>query len=166
MKNGIGIIWGKIIVIACALLIIVSCASIVSGTKQEVSISSDPPEAAIKILGTGGEEVYTGITPAAVKLKRKSEYDVFISLDGYKEEKIHISKGFNGWYLGNIICGGIIGLIIDASNGAINKLEPDVISVSLATAYKDDGTQELYAVFRSLDSEGQLRTLMVPFVRV
>ncbi len=164
MKNDMIYFLGKLF-LAGVLTTLVGCASIVNGTKQEVTISSDPSKASLRILTAGGQEVYNGTTPASVKLQRKKEYDVFISLEGYKEEKIHISKGFNSWYLGNLICGGIIGLIIDATNGAMNKLEPGIINVSLATAYREDGTMETYAIFRALDDEGQPRTLLVPLIK-
>lgn len=165
MKKDLGYSMVKIFVFGVLFATIISCATIVNGTKQDVSISSDPPKASIKVMGPGGQEAYTGVTPATVKLRRKNEYDVFITLEGYKEEKVHINKEFNAWFLGNLICGGIIGIIIDATNGAMNKLEPGVINVSLATAYNDDGTREFYAYFRAVDSEGQLRTLLVPLVK-
>lgn len=164
MKNGKVVILGLTLLLAI-FLIFVSCATIVKGTKQEISVSSNPSQADLKIMATGGIEVYNGKTPATVKLARKNEYDVLIYMEGYKEEKVHISKGFNGWYLGNLICGGVIGLIVDAANGAMYKLEPDVVNVSLATALNGDGTKEYYAFFRALDSEGQLRTLLIPLVK-
>jgi len=141
-----------------------SCASIVHGTKQDVSITSSPEAAKVTVKTAGGVIAFTGNTPATVKLARKDEYDVFINLSGYQETKVHINKEFDAIYLGNILCGGIIGLIIDASNGAMNKLEPNVINVTLVTASIDKNTKEMYAVFRAMDSQGQLRTLVIPLI--
>lgn len=148
-----------------AFFLLLGCATIIHGTKQDVSISSDPPRANLKVVGAGGLEMFNGVTPAVVTLSRKSEYDVFISMDGYKEQRVHISKEFDAWYLGNLLCGGIIGLIIDAANGAMNKLSPEVINVTMATAYNEDGTREFFAVFQTLDAEGQVRSLAVPFIK-
>lgn len=144
------------------LSVLASCASIVSGTKQEISVKSTPTEAEVIVTGSGGQVAFTGKTPAVAELPRKSEYDVEIKLAGYQTETVHIAKGFNGWYLGNIICGGIIGLIVDAVNGAMYKLEPGEISVNLMTAQKSDGTTETYAVLQAVDAEHQLRTQIVP----
>jgi len=98
-------------------------------------------------------------------LKKKSEYDVFISMDGYQEARVHISKGFEPLVLGNILCGGILGIIIDYVNGAAYKLEPEMINVSLVTASVDEETSETYAVFRAMNEEGELKSLVVPMVK-
>jgi len=146
-------------------LFFMSCASIIHGTKQDISITSSPEAADLTVKTAGGVVSFTGKTPATVKLRRKNEYDVFINLAGYQEAKVHINKNFDALYLDNIVCGGIIGLIIDASNGAMNKLEPNVINVTLVTASINEGTKEIYAVFRAMDSEGQLRTLVIPLIK-
>lgn len=33
----------------------------------------------------------------------------------------------DGWLLGNLLIGGLIGIIIDASNGSMYKLTPDQV---------------------------------------
>lgn len=141
------------------------CASILHGTKQDVSISSSPNAADVTIKTAGGVIVFDGKTPSAIKLERKHEYDVFVSLKGYKETKVHINKSFDALYLGNIICGGIIGLIIDAANGAMNKLEPNVINVTLVVASGDRDGQATYIVFRAMDADGQIKNLVIPLVK-
>ncbi|UCB51886.1 MAG: PEGA domain-containing protein [Candidatus Zixiibacteriota bacterium] len=155
----------SVVLVVGLLSTFLTCATIMHGTKQDVSISSSPDQAEVEVMTAGGVVVFTGNTPVTTKLQRKHEYDVFINLAGYQEAKVHISKEFDSIYLGNILCGGIIGMIIDAANGAMNKLEPDVISVTLVTALLDEQTRETYAVFRALDSDGQLRTLVIPLVK-
>jgi len=145
-------------------LLIASCASIFTGTSANVSISSTPTKADVVIETRAGLKVMTGETPMTTKLSRKNEYTVTIKLDGYKEQKISIDHTFNGWYLGNLICGGIIGLIIDAVDGAIWKLNPTEIKVTLVTAALN-GKTTIYAVLGAIDDQGQLRTLAVPLLR-
>ena len=43
----------------------------------------------------------------------------------------------DGWIAGNIIFGGLIGLIIDAADGAMYKLSPEQVNAELK---KGDGT--------------------------
>ncbi len=158
----------SILIVALSLSIsflLFNCASIIHGTMQDVSISSSPESADVTVKTAVGVISFTGKTPATVKLARKNEYDVFINLAGYQEAKVHINKQFDALYLGNLVCGGVIGLIIDAANGAMNKLEPNVINVTLMTASIDKNTKETYAVFRAMDSEGQLRTLVIPLIK-
>ncbi|MEE9362360.1 MAG: PEGA domain-containing protein [Cellulophaga sp.] len=113
-------------------LIFTSCASIIHGTTQMVDFNSQPSGAIITI---DGKEY--GKTPQSISLRRKGrikgdkskkkEYAVKISLEGYYPYEIKIKREMDGWFLGNVLFGGIIGIIIDASNGAMYKLTPDQI---------------------------------------
>lgn len=153
------------IAILTVSVLLMNCASIVHGTKQDIAIASSPESADVSIVNDGGEKVFTGKTPSTATLKRGNEYDVLINLSGYQESKIHISKEFDAIYLGNILCGGIIGLIVDASNGAMYKLEPGEINVTLMTASIDKNTKETYAVLRAVDFDGELREIVIPLIK-
>ena len=103
--------------------LLTSCATIVSGSKQTVKFNSTPSEAKIFI-----NEVEVGKTPFETKLERKKEHSIVIKLDGYKPYQTTLTRKFNAWYLGNILFGGIIGLIIDPITGAMYNLTPEKFS--------------------------------------
>lgn len=147
------------------VLIMSSCATIIKGTSQDISISSNPSAATVLVKTTGGIEVFNGKTPASVKLPKKKEYVATISLEGYREINVQITQKFEAWALGNLVCGGVIGIVVDAVNGAMWKLDPDQIMVTLVTASIDGNNVQTYAVFRAIDDLGQLRTLSVPLVK-
>lgn len=107
-------------------LLLSSCATIVSGSKQNVRFDSNPSSATIFI-----DEVEVGKTPFELKLARNSEHDVQIKLDGYQTYQTSLTKKFNAWYLGNILIGGIIGLIVDPITGAIYNLTPSEINAQM-----------------------------------
>ncbi len=66
----------------------------------------------------------------------KAKYNVEASKTGYETSKTEIAAGVNGWYFGNILFGGVIGmLIVDPATGAMWKLE-DVYSINLPSAKK------------------------------
>ena len=116
-------------IFACLLsssLLLSSCATIISGSKQNVKFSSTPSAATIFI-----NEVEVGKTPFELKLARKGEYDIQIKLDGYQTYQTSLTKKFNAWYIGNILFGGIIGLIVDPITGAIYNLTPGEINAQL-----------------------------------
>ncbi|TRX16225.1 PEGA domain-containing protein [Flavobacterium franklandianum] len=107
-------------------LLLSSCATIISGSKQNVKFASNPSSATIFI-----DEVEVGKTPFELKLARNSEHDVQVKLDGYQTYQTSLTKKFNAWYLGNILIGGIIGLIVDPITGAIYNLSPNEINAKL-----------------------------------
>jgi hypothetical protein len=47
----------------------------------------------------------------------------------------------------------------------MNKLQPAEISVSMEMASLENGSQELYAVLITRDSNGELRHLAVPMIK-
>lgn len=124
-------------------LLVSSCATIVSGSKQNIKFSSDPSSATIFI-----DEVEVGKTPFEIKLARKSEHSVMLKLDGYQTYETKLTKKFNGWYIGNLFFGGILGLIIDPITGAIYNLSPEQVDAQMnkGTAFRSNGKDIYVAV--------------------
>lgn len=158
-------VFGSILAVVAFAFVITGCATIFTGTQQDILVTSSPASAKVSIKANNGMEVFNGTTPATVKLPKKREYAVTISMDGYQSVTLPISQSFQALYLGNIICGGLIGLVIDAVNGAMWTLEPSMVSVSLTTAMNDMGERRLFAEFRTMDRDNNLRQFRVPLVR-
>lgn len=138
-----------IIFSSLALVLLVSgCATIVSGSKQNVKFSSNPSIATIFI-----DEVEVGKTPFEIKLARKSEHSVMIKLEGYQTYETKLTKKFNAWYIGNILFGGLIGVIVDPITGAIYNLSPDQINAQMnkGTAFSNNGKDVYVAVVLKVD---------------
>ena len=115
-----------------------SCASIVSKSEWPLTISSSPSGAKFTVTNKSGITVHTGTTPATVKLEsgagffEKESYKILIEMDGYDKREIPVQCKLNGWYWGNIIFGGLIGLlIIDPATGAMYKLKTSSVDETL-----------------------------------
>jgi hypothetical protein len=107
------------------------CATIISGTTQDIGVTSVPP-GAIVTADPGGMRV---TTPAKITLHRKeAPYHLTFTLDGYQPYSVMISAETNGWIFGNLIIGGLIGILIDSSSGAMNVLSPEAIHANLVRA--------------------------------
>lgn len=120
-------------------IIISSCASILGKSSYPVSINTNPNGATISITDKKGKEVYKGQSPSTVILKSgagffsKAEYQVKISAKGYDETIVPVNYKLNGWYFGNLLLGGVLGmLIIDPATGAMWKIDTPAISVTLS----------------------------------
>jgi len=121
-----------------ATLTMTGCASIFSGSTQALTFKSVPDTATITITNKSGEKVHTGITPVTVTLKRgngyfkPAAYDVTFKKEGFQTKTIRVTGSVNGWYIGNIIFGGLIGLlIVDPATGAMYTLNPNDINAVL-----------------------------------
>jgi uncharacterized protein YceK len=128
----------SVISLAVGVLFLSGCASVIDGGTQTIAFKSVPDTAAISIANRAGEKVHAGTTPMTVTLKRgagyfKAEsYTVSVSKEGYASKDITVTSSINGWYFGNILLGGLIGmLIVDPITGAMYNLSPDSISATL-----------------------------------
>ena len=115
------------------------CASIVTKSTYPLSINSNPTNARISITDKKGREIYLGNTPATVKLKAgagffsKAEYQVKFSSPGYDDKIVPVTFKLDGWYFGNILLGGVLGmLIIDPATGAMWKIETEFLNETLS----------------------------------
>ncbi|MCH8550126.1 MAG: PEGA domain-containing protein [Balneolaceae bacterium] len=106
--------------------LIQGCGSIMHGSTQEVSVSSSPSNATVSVNGnTMGE------TPILLDLGRKNTHLIEVSMDGYETYEQYLTRSTSGWVWGNIVFGGIIGLVVDASSGGMYKLTPDQIRAEM-----------------------------------
>lgn len=132
------------------LLLTLSCGTIMHGTTQEIGISSNPSSAKVTLNGQS-----YGTTPIILDLKRAKTYMVKIELAGYHTYETTLTREISGWVWGNIVFGGLIGLVIDASAGGMYRLSPEQINADLKSSQanvikNDDGI--LIAVVMEADS--------------
>jgi len=137
-----------------ATLTMTGCASIFSGSTQTLTFKSVPDTANITITNKSGEKIHTSSTPATVTLKRgngyfkPAGYEITFSKEGFQTKTVQVKATVNGWYIANIIFGGLIGfLIVDPATGAMYTLSPSDINSVLDPAQlsttKNKGYQSL-----------------------
>lgn len=113
-------------------LVVAGCCSIIHGTSQEVGISSSPSGATVIVNGQ-----QMGTTPVTLDLKRKGSHKITIEMDGYQPYEMALTKSTSGWVWGNVLLGGLIGLAVDAIDGALYKVNPELVQAQLLAAEKD-----------------------------
>ncbi len=156
----------SVVLVICFFLS--ACASIVSKTEYPVTITSNPEQAKITIYNEDGLKMYTGRTPTTISLKAgKSyfdglDYTVNFQKEGYESQTIVISSKLDGWYIGNILFGGLIGLlIVDPLTGAMWKLDSIYIAnLSEKTSSLKQGEKSIQFVLID-DVPKNLRSKMV-----
>lgn len=113
------------------------CASILSDSDYPVTIKSNPAGANFTVTDEAGLDVHSGVTPDTVTLAASdgffssASYTIKYQMAGYHEQSFQLRSGMDGWYIGNILVGGLIGmLIVDPATGAMWKL-PESANVNL-----------------------------------
>ena len=111
MKNHIAFL---IVVAAFALA---GCASIVSKSEYPVAITSNPTGADFVVKRANGLPISSGVTPATITLGasdgyfKPAKYSVEFRRKGIVQT-VPLTAKVDGWYFGNLLFGGLIGLLI------------------------------------------------------
>lgn len=102
------------------------CASIISGRSQQLSFSSNPQGATVKVNGK-----IIGSTPISSTLPKKSGQLLVFEKEGYKPLSMQLETHLDPWFWGNIVLGGFVGSTTDGISGAVNEYSPNQYMISL-----------------------------------
>lgn len=145
------------------------CASIVSKSDYPVSLYTTPSGATVRIFDSkNGHEVYVGKTPTTVTLSAKAgyfspaTYNVDFVLPNGIKKTITLTAKLDGWYIGNVLFGSFVGLlIVDPLTGAMWKLPSHVhttLSSDVSLIY--NGKKLSFTMLHNVPDE--LRSNMIP----
>ncbi|WP_082754923.1 hypothetical protein [Variovorax sp. PAMC 28711] len=119
------------------VLALSGCASIFNGKTQAITISSVPDGATALVVNRAGVTVHNGVTPLTLQVNRgagyfKSEvYTITFAKEGFASTEVKLESTVSGWYIGNLLFGGLIGMIgVDPATGAMYVF-PETVSSTL-----------------------------------
>lgn len=119
----------RLLICLLAPLLAGACASIVSDNESTTYIETDPQSARCVLHGQDFERVVQ--TPESILLPANAApITLACEAEGYRTTSAELDTKMDGWILGNVIFGGIVGIVIDAARGAGQKY-PSKITVVL-----------------------------------
>ena len=112
-----------------ALVLLCSgCGTLIHGTKQEVTIETEPTGASITIPGSH----VRGLTsPAVVRLARGRGHLVIVRKLGYQTKGVYIYSEVEPLALVLDVFSGGVGILVDLWTGGMYELRPDEVFVAL-----------------------------------
>lgn len=127
----------KPLALALSAALLAGCGTIFNGATEPVQISSTAADASFVITDHTGKQVATGTAGQTVRLDNGSgymmpgRYTIQMSAPGYEDATARAMANFSGWYLGNILIGGALGmLVLDPLTGGMWAM-PDEIHVPM-----------------------------------
>ncbi len=103
------------------------CATIVQGPKEDVKFASVPNGVVVK---AADRQI---VTPGEIGLKRNTDQKVVFEKEGFPAREIVLESKPSWWLLGNLVFGGIIGLIVDLATGSGFRLTPTNVEMDMAS---------------------------------
>lgn len=102
-----------------------SCATLFTGTKDVITINSEPPGARVEFNGN-----MVGRTPYTGPVKRNTSAPIVtLKMDGYETRSFELGSKLNVISLLNVI--NLFGFIVDGVTGAIFVYDPKVYTIQL-----------------------------------
>lgn len=134
---------GRVLTAMACLALQAGCATLTTGSSQTLTIVSDPPGAACVLQRDGGVIGAVNPTPGSILIsKSHSEVRVQCTRDGYLKAEQSVGAAFQAATLGNVLLGGLIGIVVDAASGASASYEPQLlvlmVPAEFATAAERD----------------------------
>ena len=102
------------------------CATILNGTSQKISVSSEPEGARVTV---DSKNVYT--TPVRLRLERRRDHALVFTKDGFDTLTVNVMHVLSESVCGNTLLFGPLGWVFDICAGTQYKLVPDKIDVEL-----------------------------------
>lgn len=122
----------KRFVVAAVGILASGCASVVHQTTQQIPVKSDPPGASVTVACGDVANDAKLTTPTVITVHRKPDYCLIkLAKEGYKAAEFSLTRTMSGWYMGNILAGGIVGFIVDYANGAMWNRSPISVDVKM-----------------------------------
>jgi hypothetical protein len=120
-----------IVAVSAATLSLTSCASIVSGNNQSVSVNTGSVNGALCTLENNKGKWYVNNTPGSVTVHRSYDaLNVNCTKSGFPQGHQTVKSSTKAMAFGNVIFGGAIGAGVDIASGAAYDY-PTVIEVPL-----------------------------------
>ena len=86
------------------LILSSGCATIAHGTRQTVTVTSDPSGATVTVLSGGTVESTPGVTPIKLNLTRRdSRITIRLEKDGCPPADVRVKRTTSGWVFGNLV---------------------------------------------------------------
>jgi hypothetical protein len=115
------------------------CATIVHGGPRPITVASTPAGATVTIYDRDNTVVEKKTTPFVAQLPtqygyfKSQNYRLVFELPAHAPAEVKLQSSVSGWYFGNLVFGGLIGmLIVDPLTGAMYNLSPEKIEQPLS----------------------------------
>jgi hypothetical protein len=122
----------RFIMLGMLSILLPGCATLFEGTSQSVTIETDPSGADCTFDRHGTHIGQVNPTPGSIHVdKSKDDLSVQCKHVGYLPATVTESSKFQGTTFGNIVAGGLVGVVVDAASGA-NFAYPNDVKINMA----------------------------------
>jgi hypothetical protein len=121
------------------------CATVTSGGFQTIDIKTEPEGADCMFSRDGNPVARVNPTPGPILVgKSAGNIAVLCRKMGFEDTGGTIGSGFQPMTLGNVVLGGIIGVVVDASTGAMTKYPETVTFLLIPHEFRSERDRDQF----------------------
>lgn len=133
------------LLVPVAALWLSGCATITTGSSQTLTLDTQPPGAACIFRREGAVIGAVNPTPGSIAVdKSYRDIEIRCNKPGHLEASGRIGSSFQAMTFGNILFGGLIGLVVDASSGASAQYEPAITIVLVPSRFESLAARDAF----------------------
>jgi hypothetical protein len=126
-------------------LLLGGCATVVSGTTQSIVVNTDPEGADCQFNRKGVLVGRVNPTPGSMQVGKDYEsVTVLCRKEGFEETTGVIGSEFQAMTLGNILLGGVVGVVVDAASGAMMKYPESVTFTLIPKMFDSEAARDKF----------------------
>jgi hypothetical protein len=116
------------------VLLTTGCATLTKGTQQTITVATDPPGAACTMSRDAKAVAVVNPTPGSMPIEKGAgTISILCKKQGYQDAAGVLASEFQAMTFGNILFGGVVGIVVDAASGAMHRY-PDRVTITLIPA--------------------------------
>ncbi len=116
-----------VIVVVLSLVFMSACATMFNSRKSAtIDIDCNVKDSTVRVDGA-----IVSTTPTRVQVDAVDESLITVEADGYAAESKQIERYISGWFWGNILLGGLIGMLVDSGSGGMWSVDDGEITFHL-----------------------------------
>lgn len=128
-----------------AMLLLGGCATLTTSSSQTVTLTTDPAGAACTFKRDGQVVGIVNPTPGSLMVsKSHSALEVSCVREGYLDAVGTVGSKFQPMTFGNILFGGIVGVVVDAASGATAEYEPTITIRLTPSEFADTAARDRF----------------------
>lgn len=127
------------------LFVLGGCATITTGHTQSVVVDTDPQGAECRFKRGDRDVAVVNPTPGTATVDKSfGKMEVRCAKAGFQESAETLAPEFQAMTLGNVILGGVVGIVVDAASGAMAKYPQAVRLTLIPTSFGSDAQRDAY----------------------
>jgi len=135
----------QLMLLALAVAILPGCATIATGNSQTIAVRTEPENADCQFTRDNLLIARVNPTPGVMHVgKASGAISVLCRREGYQDTIGTLGSEFQPATFGNIILGGVIGVVVDAASGALSKYPASVTVTLLPIAFDSQAERDRF----------------------